>query len=182
MADLHELMTRFLQEPSTDTFATLRSAVVEDPRWHPYAGDIEALQSLLKEERWAEIAGRFQAAMPSLMLCPEAHLIAAEGARRCGDEQGGALLLHIANQLLRAILATGDGSVERPYLVTNVSDQYLVLWAQSATFSKQRLDRRGDRRVDRFTCEDAAEVCFDITDMHNRIGADLNLFLQGEDN
>lgn len=182
MADLHQLMTEFLQAPTAETFATLRAAVVEDPRWHPYAGDIEALQALLKEERWAEIAPRFQGAMPSLMLCPEAHLIAAEGARRCEDGQGSAMLLHIANTLLRGIRGTGDGTVERPYAVTSVSDQYLVLWAQGAKFSKQRLERRGDRRIDRFTCEDGSEVCFDITDMHNRIGADLNHFLQGEDN
>lgn len=182
MPDLHQLMTEFLQTPTTESFGTLRAAVVEDPRWHPYAGDIEALQALLKEERWAEIAARFQGAMPSLMLCPEAHLIAAEGARRCGDAQGGALLLHIANTLLRAIRDTGNGSVDHPYRVTSVSDQYLVLWAQGATFSKQRLDRRGDRRVDRFTCVDGREICFDITDMHNRIGSDLNQFIQGDDN
>ena len=111
MADLHQLMTEFLQAPTTEAFGTLRAAVVEDPRWHPYAGDIEALQTLLKEERWAEIAPRFQGAMPSLMLCPEAHLIAAEGARRCDDGQGSALLLHIANTLLRVIPSSAPSAV-----------------------------------------------------------------------
>jgi hypothetical protein len=181
MSDLHELMTEFLRAPDGAHYETLRTAVVADHRWHPYAGDIEALQALAKEDRWAEMAGRFQAAMPSLMLSPEAHLLAAEGARRSGDETGAGLLIHIANLLLDAIQGTGDGTAQRPFQVTTVSDQYMVLWSLQKKEIKQTLERKGARRIDHFICTDGTEVCFDITDMHNRIGVDLSAFMaEGE--
>lgn len=182
MSDLHQLMTDFLREPTQDHFRAIRSAVIAHPAWHPYAGDIEALQALVKDSRWTDVALRFQHAMPSLMLSPEAHFIAAEAARRNGDENGSELLAFIANALLGAISASGEGTRERPYLVTNVSDEYMILLLQSKQVAAQTLDRAGDRRVDCFRCHDGGEVCFDITDMHARIGQDLHALMSDVEN
>ena len=68
----------------------------------------------------------------------------------------------LASMLLEAILATGDGSEEHPYLVMRPCDEYDVV---EEYFGKEVALQEFDleRSFDILTCDDGTVYCFDIS-------------------
>ena len=68
----------------------------------------------------------------------------------------------LASMLLEAILATGDGSEEHPYLVMRPCDEYDVV---EEYFGKEVALQEFDleRSFDILTCYDGTVYCFDIS-------------------
>ena len=66
---------------------------------------------------------------------------------------------------LQGILATGDGSRRKPYLVSQLSDEYDVLKLLGQTCEKQHLVQRGPRSCDVLTCDDGSQRWFNISDL-----------------
>jgi hypothetical protein len=65
--------------------------------------------------------------------------------------------------LVLGILATGDGSADKPYLVSRVSDEYDILRHTKKGMKGQSLRTKGDKSFDVIACQDGQELWFDIT-------------------
>jgi hypothetical protein len=63
-------------------------------------------------------------------------------------------------------LSTGDGTVDRPYLVTYVSDESDLLMATGRRGRQQRLVEGDVGCYDVVTCDDGQEVWFDVSDVY----------------
>jgi hypothetical protein len=159
MTMARDLFLAFLKDPGPETFRAVRTAVVEGPEFNPFE----------------EIRPRFQEALPTLLLSPRAHLLMAWAAHKRGQTDEEEMERAICSACVHGILSTGDGSLEKPFLVTTTSDEYTVLELRGLTSSTQTLMHEGDRHLDRQQCSDGTVLYFDVTDLFAVLGRRLGL-------
>jgi hypothetical protein len=167
---LQGLFERFAADPSQEHFRALRAQMVDEPTYNPLAGDVEAAARLLADGDAARAWETLVPAMANHLLSPRAHLLLAAAAERLGEAEEARRRRDLAAACLRGILATGDGTAQRPYLVTRVSDEYDILDHVGARWTRQSLRRHGGRACEVFDLEGGGEVWFDITEAHSRMG------------
>jgi hypothetical protein len=175
MTMARDLFLAFLKDPGPETFRAVRTAVVEGPEFNPYGDDLGELDALAAREAFEEIRPRFQEALPTLLLSPRAHLLMAWAAHKRGQTDEEEMERAICSACVHGILSTGDGSLEKPFLVTTTSDEYTVLELRGLTSSTQTLMHEGDRHLDRQQCSDGTVLYFDVTDLFAVLGRRLGL-------
>ena len=67
-----------------------------------------------------------------------------------------------AKKCIRGILSTGDGTADKPYQVTRVSDEYDVLGHLGILPQGQSLTLKNGKAFDRLQCG-GSELWFDVT-------------------
>jgi hypothetical protein len=160
------LFVGYLQDPTPGNFLALRAALLKTPDFDPYSPDLDPAGKLFEAERFEEAERELRQRMrPSHLLSPEAHLKLALIYQRLGRDAEMERERVIANLCLEGILSTGDGSAERPYLVTRTSDEYDVLAASNLNPASQTLRLVEGRRIDVLTTREGSEICFDVTEI-----------------
>ena len=164
-----ELIVALITEPSADNYRVLHAAVVGHPDYAPYDDVLEQASELLEGEREQQAVTSVAAlevlkeAMPNLLLSPRAHMLKAYIHRTRGEGEAEEMEIMFASACIRGILATGNGSELRPYLITRVSDEYDVAQALERTLEEQQLIKRNDRSFDVWQT-DVGPLWFDVTD------------------
>ena len=74
---------------------------------------------------------------------------------------------------INSILATGDGSRERPYVVSNVREGYLILQYFGQKLMMQALVNVNGKRMDMMSCKDGTACYFDISTFFGRLTQQL---------
>ncbi len=159
----------FLKTPSCDTFMKVRAEVVTSPLYEPYTEDLDAIIGLVKQEDFEGAQKLLMAGMANLLLSPRAHLLSAMVADKLGDADRSRFEGFIARRCIDGIMSTGDGTADKPWVVTQVSDEYDVLNFLSKEMEEQALHDRGERRLDSVRTKDGGELWFDITDPFRRL-------------
>ena len=118
---------------------------------------------MLESEDWEAAKNALAEAMPNLILSPRAHLATSYVAGKLGDETGRKMEGIVAAACCEAIMSTGDGTVESPYVVTRTSDEHDVLQYIEKEFAGQSLVEKDGRAMDRMQCGDGTEIWFDIS-------------------
>ncbi len=154
-----------VKAPGDATYRAIHALVTASPRYSPYANDLGTLNGLYAEKRYEECLRKFRQMMPNWMLSPTAHQIACLSAHHLGDEETARMEAGIAESCLQGLLATGDGSHERPYLVSHVEDEYDALRRLGKQLRQQGMIEEEGRHFDCLSCEDGTDVWFDITVM-----------------
>ena len=70
---------------------------------------------------------------------------------------------------IKSILATGDGSRERPYVVSGTNEEYLILEHFNKTLVMQALVDSDEKRMDMMACEDGTAYYFNISTFYGRL-------------
>ncbi|HEY1133608.1 MAG TPA: DUF4919 domain-containing protein, partial [Nocardioides sp.] len=93
---------------------------------------------------------------------PAAHRLLAQAHAALGDTTRSLREARTARLALDSVLGTGDGTVDRPWTVLHLADEYDVLRDLGRRSTGQRLVRREDRWFD---VHDTAtgEAWFDVT-------------------
>lgn len=154
MTTVGDLVGRYLEERSPAALADVRRAVRASRSFDPglvvsEADGLEALQRL----------------MPGALLSPAAHAALADALARSGRREEAARERLLAEASLAGILATGDGTRERPWSVLRVSDEYDVLRSLRRRSVQQSVERDGRRHLDHHVCDDGSEAWFDVTEL-----------------
>jgi hypothetical protein len=87
-----------------------------------------------------------------------------EAHRYLGNKELTHLEKRVGFFFIGAIMKTGDGTRQHPYLVARISDEYDVLFALGKERGTQKLCSEKDRFLDVQICLDGTQVCFDVTD------------------
>lgn len=170
-----ETFEKFLTEPNRETYLALRQELIDSPSYNPYSGELSDVEKLFEEEKLQEACDLLNKAMGNLMLSPRAQRSLALLNHKLGKETAVQLCLRMEQSCLAGMIATGDGTPEKPYLVTRVDDEYDILeHLEKVSFTSQSLKQVGDRQIDSFQFEDGSEVCFDITDAKNHLAKKLS--------
>jgi hypothetical protein len=163
MATRQEMFFQMVQEPTAENYRRLWEVITTAPEYSPYSDPYEAIEKLLETGEHAKARELLRGALGDLMLSPRIHLLAAMAGDGAGDAQASEFERVFYFKCLEAILATGDGSLESPYLVTRTSDEYDVLFHLKKELASQSLAEAGGKSLDVMTCTDGTDVCFDIT-------------------
>lgn len=167
--DMRELFFKFIECPDRDSYLAVCQSVVSSTQYNPYSDEIRDVHALVEEQRYEDARSRLSEAMPNLLLSPRAHLLLAMIADKTGDKQGAQAEGLIASLCAKGILATGNGSKEKPYVVVRTSDEHDVVQFLGKRFSGQALVEEGPRCFDVIQCDDGSELWFDITVPYNKL-------------
>ena len=168
-------MIRLLEDPTLDNYLRVRSALLKMDEYEPHGRDYYELQEKLTAGDFEGVVESFGRFMPNLVISPGAHWTLSMAWKELGDDGKADFEMRLGLMLAGMILQTGDGTRERPYVATRVSDEYDVLHLLEKETKSQalHLDRGSERALDVHECEDGTEVVFDITDAYALSGAEL---------
>ncbi len=156
----------FLKNPTLERFLELRSHHLQHSGFDPYSREMEQLEPLLSGEKFPEAIEFLKKTIsPNHLLNPGAHLKLAYAHQKNGDMDHAELERAIGKALLEGIRMTGNGSPEKPYLVTRTSDEYDILLVDRLEFSQQSLRERDGKKLDVIQTKTGEELWFDVTDI-----------------
>ena len=162
-ADIQKLFEEFLKAPTRESYLRVHKALTASEAYSPYSLDLGKIGGLVREKKFKEAKALLDKAMPNLLLSPRAHLYGIQIARGLGDDAAVARERDIFRKCLKGILSTGDGSPDRAYIVTRISDEYDALRALRKHKTRQSLMHRDGKAYDAIACADGSQVWFDIS-------------------
>ena len=153
----------FVAEPSRENYLAAREELLTPSSRSLCAAELDSL-SLLADA--GDVKGLTEALAhlpPIAALVPRVHYYGALAAEARGDEHDLELERMLLVICLRAILMTGDGSEEAPYVVCAASDELDLLDELDLAAESKSLIHRGDGAFDVVRCEDGSEIWFDVS-------------------
>src|SRR5262245_6100057 len=120
-------LSDFFENPSGETFVRLRNDVLADPSYDFNSTDLDELTDLLAAEEYDAVPDALPGLMPGWLLSPRVHLLAALAAEKSGNAANAELERNVVRACLRGLLQSGDGTPQRPYLITHITDEYDLL-------------------------------------------------------
>lgn len=160
---LSDTVLHYLQAQTEENFLALRQQIASTPGFSPNFSYEEATLALVAQQRYPEALAALKATLPGGFLSPGLHNMLSFIHVKLGDEEEARNESYLALAVLNGILASGDGSETRPYLVLQISDEYDVLKALGKDSAAQNLRQRQGRVLDQLRCQDGSVLWFDLT-------------------
>lgn len=161
--NMAKAFTTFVEQPTSANLQTVRGLLVTDRGYNPYSDELTQLRKLLHDGKNQEVIALVAKSQPNLLLSPQAHRLAAEAAEKIGDKTLAARERGFADRCVDGILAMGDGSESRPFLVARMSDEADLLDAKFKTrIESQGLIFREERKLDKVLGKDGNTYWFDV--------------------
>ena len=153
-----------LAPPQKDRYLALRQKLLEN-QWAAVAAlDAKPLQELAQTKRYEELAERLRVQASVGLVTVHLHRFLSLALRETGREflaRTEYLLAHLARTWIQQ---TGDGSLERPYLVTCVRDEVELIEHMGFESERRETIERGGRVVDALIARGGRRLHFDITE------------------
>lgn len=167
---MYQEFARFLELPGRATFLAARAAWLQQNTLQQNAApltpqDLQAGAELLAAGDAYEVIELVHSWKSRAAFSPRAHYLAGEAHAQLGELEQAEVERLAFSACLQGILATGDGSRRKPYVITQIPDEYDVLKLLGLICVKQRLVQRGRRACDVLTCSDGSSVWFNISDL-----------------
>ena len=159
----NEAFFALIKEPNAANYRALYTLITQSPEYVPYTTELQTLRALYQEKFYEDCLEKFKSMMPNWMLSPYAHQIACLAAKHLGNMQMAQMEMHIAQSCSDGLLASGDGSRERPFLVTHTEDERAALDRLEKQSRQQALIQKDGRHLDCISCADGSVVWFDVT-------------------
>jgi hypothetical protein len=154
----------FLEEPTPQNYLAARRALVASPAYDPYAQGLAEAEELVNTRRWVDALKKIADVMPNFQLTPRIHYLAGLVAEAQEDKAAVQRHTFAYERCLRGLLETGEGTEEKPYLVTRVEDEYDMLVHLEKAPAGQGLVSRNGKHFDVMRCTDGTEIWFDVSD------------------
>lgn len=153
------LLARLKQGDTSIDFSALRNAFVQTDQYDPYQDDFsDETNSMLKaldEKQFEEairIAGQLLDTNYTAML---PHIISAIAWNELGNSEKERFHGEIVKGLVRSLMESGDGSIEKPYRVIRVQEEYDLINVMGLEFKSQSLLSSEDMMIDKLTAVDS---------------------------
>ena len=155
----------FVAEPSRENFLAAREELLAASPRILTGAELDSLSLLADAGDATGLTEALAHLPPIAALVPRVHYYGALAAEARGDEQDLELERMLLVICLRAILMTGDGSEEEPYVVCAASDELDLLDELDLTAASKSLVHRGDSAFDVVQCDDGSKVWFNASAM-----------------
>ena len=161
-----EGLAEFCATRTQTSFLRLRRQVIDSPAYNPYSADMGDADRLISEGKWDDAEQYIHKLFPNWIISPGAHLRLSYLYRKLGDEKSSVSEGLLGVSFLDATLASGDGTRDRPFLVSRNEDEYDVLAHLQRDRSRQQLVKEDDRVFDVWDWDDGECLWFDIADQY----------------
>ena len=170
---MSEELVAFFQSPDRDSYLAIREKIISSDFYQPYSDELGTVEGLFQQNKLEEARDAIADAMTNLMLSPRAHQLLGFLHHKLGDEQAAQMEMMIGRACVEGILATGDGSVNAPYVVVRTSDEHDVIEYLGKELKQQSLTEEGKKHLDLIECTDGSKYWFDVTDAYNHLSKSL---------
>lgn len=162
-----DLLTDYLDAPSAETLVQLRRAVRSSPG---YTTELDLVEPdrLLDEGAYDQALALLRTLLPGALLSPAYHSQLARAFDGIDEPRDAAREKRYARAAITSIRSTGAGSLERPWSVLRINDEYDMLRAMGKTSVRQALVKHGGRAIDRHETTDGSVYHFDATQLIGR--------------
>lgn len=158
---MRELIVAFLSKPSQESYTALRDAFVNSAEFRPEESPDWRIWKLLDEHKYDEAEALVSQSLHRFLLTSSMHVAFGAIARHRGDEGGSDIEFHFATQLRLALLGTGQGTADSPYVVNRVGDEYGILaWLKLTPGQYSTIFHRG-KMLDVVLTQEQGPVYFD---------------------
>jgi hypothetical protein len=157
--NLRSIFMQFVQQPNAETYRKLHALVTSQPSYDPYGNELNQVEEFLSRQDYAEAKKRLSDMMVTWLISPTVHMLAGFVAAKLGDTPA----------CMQGILATGDGTDNKPYLVSRVRDEYEVIRFLGKTSAAQAAVSHGNLFLDSHTCSDGSSIHFDVTALKRKL-------------
>ncbi len=154
---------RFVEQPTAESYLAARDAMLLVEPESLSAADLVELSRLLSGGEFQALLDVAESLPATAALSPRVHFFAAEAAVALSDLERAELERFLFVVCLQGILATGDGSEQRPYAICHASDENDVLEALEKQAERQTLVEVDGAACDVVECDDESQVWFDVT-------------------
>ena len=162
---MYQEFARFLELPGRATFLAARAAWLQQKVSPLTPEELQSAADLLAAHDAAAVIEKVHGWNSRAAFSPRAHYFAGEAHVLLGELEQAEVERLAFSACLQGILSTGDGTRQKPYLISQIPDEYDVLKLLGLTCQKQRLVQRGRRSCDVLTCQDGTSVWFNISDL-----------------
>ncbi len=160
---MQSALRAFVAQPSRENFLAAREELLAASSRSLTAAQLDSLSLLADSGDVTGLTESLAHLPPIAALVPRVHYYAALSAEARGDEQDLELERMLLVICLRAMLMSGDGSEEAPYVVCASSDELDLLDELDLTAVSTSLVHRGDGIFDVIHCVDGSEIWFDAS-------------------
>lgn len=164
-----ERFAQFLAEPSPQGYLDFYSYLVAHPLFDLVSVDYERAEQAFLGEQYEDAAKIIEASWPNFLLMPQAHFLLTGAYKRLGSIERAKRHSEIGKLIITSILATGDGTKQKPYLVTRLETEKDVLRELGKETSNRRRVTDGDRSFNVYTLPDESEIWFELTAVLKRL-------------
>lgn len=158
---MNDELQALAESPTLDNYLRLRELLLESPGFAADVAELEKLTRLCVAERGAEARRLADELFPRWLLSPRFHYWAACAAEMTDDAEDAELERFLSTTCLDAILATGSGTRESPFVITYPSDIRDILLFRRLRLASQSLVEEPEGFRDRVLCQGGREVWFD---------------------
>jgi hypothetical protein len=162
---MQSALRAFVAQPSRENYLATREELLAASSRSLEAAELDSLSLLADAEDISGLTDALAQLPPIAALVPRVHYYATLAAEARGDDEDLELERMLLVICLRAILMTGDGSEESPYVVSATSDELDLLDELDLVAASTSLVHRGDGTFDVVRCEDGTIVWFDASAM-----------------
>ena len=172
-ATYHNLLAKLRTRDTTIDFTALRLAYAASEEYAPYGSDADdhrdSLNAALQRQDYARAVSEADSALNVDYLDVRTHVMKAYAAEHLGDSTGAVWDRIVAARLVASIMRSGAGTVDSPYVVISVAEEYAVLGLNDYESGSQSLGTCGRRPCD------ILEVTARRTGRHRTIYFDISL-------
>ncbi len=173
---LEQLLAAHARERTERSWLAVLDTLFQHPDYAPYSHPLQEVAALVEEERLEQALEAWERARVNLCARPSARLMRAMILHKLGREHEEAREQTMLQALVEGIGKSGDGSLERPFKITSLEDEYFFLEAVlKQEPERRRAIHRKERSIDLWETRRGG-VCFDISPL----AAKLSTRLQGK--
>lgn len=158
-----ERFERFVAKPTSRRYLALRRHVMADGEFDPLSEELRLLQSLLDQADYAAVQQTGAELWPRWLLSPRFHFLLGIAALQSGEARLANHHKASTHACLQGLLATGDGTPQRPFRITYPPDEHDVARCLDFSIRSQEVVDLGTHICDVVTSHEGNELWFDAT-------------------
>jgi hypothetical protein len=157
-------MRALLQTPSLAHYQNVFDLLCASEHYQPESEDIDDMAALLDQNKCDRVIEYYNNANPNYVLDPRAALIVSSAHRKIGNTHMAEVYASNAKSVCDAIRTTGDGSAQRPFVVTHASGAAGFCELSYGTSDiAVRKTARDKKHLLALSCANGPEIWFDAS-------------------
>jgi hypothetical protein len=159
-----DAMRALLQTPSLANYQKVFDLLCASEHYRPGSADIDDMAALLDQKKYEWVIERYNKANPNYVLDPRAAILVSDAHRKLGNTRMADVYASNSKTVCEAIRTTGDGTDQRPFVVTHASAAhgFCDLIYGSSDIVVRKTTRDGKHLLS-LSCADGPEIWFDAS-------------------
>lgn len=162
------LFSDLLENPDQTKFMKMRELVYMHEDYSPYNWNVEKMEKLFWEKQYDKVVELYIQDRLNLFMSPRAHIMLYNILKQIGAKDKEEFHKMAADVLIDLLTKSGDGSIEHPFKVLRISDEYDVLMAIQEEKEVQELVFGEERTYDVIHTKSGKVMHFDITEAQQK--------------